>query len=287
MKRFENIFQTNFDKSFVVGNHDIGLDIIKQDVVKRYEKYFGKLFYTFSIDGFQYIIINSLQIEGSNIDKDAQKFIKEFKKNEQERILFTHIPLHRGDFEKCSKESDLLRSRKFDHGRGMDYQNMLSPQTSLEILKHIDPIHIFSGDDHEPCEYKHERATENTVPTFSWLQGTSKPGFGMFTTNNETRQVFYNDCFTPRQTYIYLWYAICFGLTLLLMMPISMYLYYSESGNQFLSLEKKNDEIYDLSALDVIKSICYLSIKSLYPCLFVLIFELSLYLLNLWRWSLI
>lgn len=163
---------------------------------------------------------------------------------------------------------------------------MLSPEISQEILKNIDPIHIFSGDDHEPCEYNHGKAIENTVPTFSWLQGTSKPGFGMFTTNNETKEVLYNDCFTPRQTFIYIWYAICFCLSILLMMPISMYIHYYESGGKFLSLEKKNDEIYQMTLCDLIKNLCILSLKSIYPCLIVILVEILFYLFNLWRWNL-
>jgi len=86
---------------------------------------------------------------------------------------------------------------------------MLPMGTSHRIIMKVEPIHIFSGDDHDQCEYTHEEGVvEHTVGTFSWMQGMSTPSFGMVTLFHEEKTMSVKICFTPNQLRLYLWYLI-------------------------------------------------------------------------------
>eukprot|EP01080_Neovahlkampfia_damariscottae_P000609 gene609-8113_t len=255
-QRFNNIFKTRKKKFYIPGNHDIGLSTLNNLHIERYKKTFGKLNYSIKIGDFELIMINSEYLERGSQEPhhtDAWNFINSFeKKNETNpRILFTHIPLYRENSKECGRE---YRSRPLTQGFGYDYQNLLTQLTSRLVLDKIKPIRIFSGDDHEPCEHLHknDKVIENTVGTFSWLQGNIRPSFGMlnlikFKKNGKIHhKVHYDSCRTPNQTYIYIWYGFCTLMSLLVYLPLSLKFRYQNFnfwGGNDLNEVKKNDDL--------------------------------------------
>lgn len=136
-------------------------------------------------------------------------------KEEFDVILLTHVPLHRLSNATCGR-FDHARSGKLRAGFGIDYQNMLSKETSEDLLQLLDPIRIFSGDDHEQCECDHKchrgKCTENTVGTFNMLQGTMHPSFGVLhasrRSQTEPLKLAYKACFLPPQFFVYGLYGV-------------------------------------------------------------------------------
>lgn len=146
--------------------------------------------------------------------------------SEEPVVLFTHIPLFRPDTATCGP----LRERGSIHrGVGFGYQNTLGQQTSEYILKGLRPVAVFSGDDHDYCEYTHsiplvdegpepriQYAREVTVKSFSMAMGIERPGFHMLSLASESTggdlgggqmkpERTYADapCFLPNQLAIY------------------------------------------------------------------------------------
>lgn len=118
-------------------------------------------------------------------------------------ILFSHIPLYRAAGTPCgplrehsppsippTEEGEYLDP---DPGNaikveaGIQYQNVLTPEISNEIIEKVGDVeYAFSGDDHDYCELVHRRYTgrrggvkEITVKSFSWAMGVRRPGFLM------------------------------------------------------------------------------------------------------------
>lgn len=189
-------------------------------------------------------------------------------------MLFTHIPLFRPDGEDCKR----VRKSPFRQGWGRDYQNMLSPVTSKRILDTIRPIQVFSGDDHEPCEFHHGSAVENTLSTFSFLQGNLNPGFGIFSTSNATQSLLYQDVYTPRQFHIFAWYAILLAISIILILPLSLYYEYRGWSEK---IEKKSDDDFVASPKSGLGTILKNSILSLF---IVMVAAAFVYLVLLIRW---
>lgn len=116
-------------------------------------------------------------------------------------ILLTHVPLYRASGTPCghlrerypqstNEAGELLESDDRNAIRvewGNQYQNVLTPEVSKELIEKIGDIeHVFSGDDHDYCEIVHRGYTsknggirEITVKSMSWAMGVRKPGFLM------------------------------------------------------------------------------------------------------------
>jgi len=120
------------------------------------------------------------------------------------RVLLTHVPLHRPEGTSCNDEARTSlhgvtreSERPLHQGtdRGSTYQNMVSASVSDWVLQSIDPIAVFSGDDHDHCEYRHQKSVDSiaataivdgfqadqlpelTVKSISMTEGVRKPGF--------------------------------------------------------------------------------------------------------------
>ena len=92
------------------------------------------------------------------------------------------------------------------------------------------PQLVFSGDDHDRCLYYHVhkgptdlvygtnilKTPEVTLPTFSWLQGTSYPGYGLLTVETKGRftTLRVRVCQLPNQRQIYASYVAMLLLTI-------------------------------------------------------------------------
>ena len=144
------------------------------------------------------------------------------------RVVFTHIPLWRPDRAQCNES--LWRGKPaLRQGFGVSYQNQLSKKASMDVLG-LYPQLVFSGDDHDRCLYYHIhqgptdtvygtnilKIPEVTVPTFSWLQGTSYPGFGLLTVETKGRHTTLRVrvCQLPNQRMIYATYVLMLLVTL-------------------------------------------------------------------------
>ncbi|GAC96690.1 potential Mn2+ homeostasis protein [Pseudozyma hubeiensis SY62] len=120
------------------------------------------------------------------------------------RVLLSHVPLHRppgttcNDAERSSKHGVYRESSRPLHqgtDRGSTYQNMVSSSVTDWVVSSIDPMAVFSGDDHDHCEYRHTRLESNTsvsnsvdgfrvgeipeltVKSVSMTEGVRRPGF--------------------------------------------------------------------------------------------------------------
>ncbi|KAF4960737.1 hypothetical protein F66182_18254, partial [Fusarium sp. NRRL 66182] len=104
-------------------------------------------------------------------------------------ILLTHVPLFRKSATPCGplreryppSSVDPLPEEDEDNALkisgGYQYQNVLTPTISNEIMSKIGPevSHIYSGDDHDYCEVTHREfigsPKEITVKSLSWAMG--------------------------------------------------------------------------------------------------------------------
>ncbi|TKY90146.1 hypothetical protein EX895_000144 [Sporisorium graminicola] len=138
--------------------------------------------------------------------KDTYDFVESVKLGgiRVPRVLLTHVPLYRPAETTCDDASRSARHRVYRESkrplhqgtdRGSTYQNMVSVSVSDWVLRSIDPLAVFSGDDHDHCEYRHARVggsasannvvdgfgdqevPELTVKSISMTEGVRKPGF--------------------------------------------------------------------------------------------------------------
>jgi hypothetical protein len=161
-------------------------------------------------------------------------------------ILLTHVPLYRQPGTPCGPKRE--RSPPSKPGpdgepltndppnaisvfKGYQYQNVLAPEISTELVEKIGNIsHVFSGDDHDYCEVLHRSYTgrlgavrEITVKAISWAMGVRRPGFlsvslwnpiderGASLAGDATIQT--HLCLLPDQLGMLIWYAYMIGLT--------------------------------------------------------------------------
>lgn len=109
-------------------------------------------------------------------------------------VLLTHIPLYRKAGTPCgpfrehyppSSKEELSEDgpNSIEIGSGYQYQNVLTPTISNEIVSKVGPnlAHVYSGDDHDYCEISHREfngsPNEITVKSISWAMGIRRPGF--------------------------------------------------------------------------------------------------------------
>ncbi|EXJ78296.1 hypothetical protein A1O3_09457 [Capronia epimyces CBS 606.96] len=96
-------------------------------------------------------------------------------------IVLSHIPLYRSGTASCGPMRE--RGPAIPLQAGYQYQNVLTPLISQDIIKHLtaeELAMIYSGDDHDYCEIEHNeftgRTKEITVKSVSWAMGIRIPG---------------------------------------------------------------------------------------------------------------
>ncbi|OAG39403.1 hypothetical protein AYO21_06419 [Fonsecaea monophora] len=96
-------------------------------------------------------------------------------------IVLSHVPLYRSSETNCGPMRE--RGNVIPLQAGYQYQNVLTPLISQDIVKHLtaeEITMIYSGDDHDYCEIEHNEFTgrirEITVKSMSWAMGIRKPG---------------------------------------------------------------------------------------------------------------
>ncbi|RMZ79490.1 hypothetical protein DV738_g3396, partial [Chaetothyriales sp. CBS 135597] len=96
-------------------------------------------------------------------------------------ILLSHVPFFRAQDTPCGPLREGSPSIRI--AGGYQYQNVLTPFVSADIIKHLsatEVVQIYSGDDHDYCEIEHSEFTgrirEITVKSISWAMGVRRPG---------------------------------------------------------------------------------------------------------------
>lgn len=98
-------------------------------------------------------------------------------------IILTHVPFYRPPESNCGPLRESGSSISISGG--YQYQNVLTSLISSNIVEKAGPAediaHIYSGDDHDFCEWTHTEFTggikETTVKSISAAMGVRKPGF--------------------------------------------------------------------------------------------------------------
>lgn len=150
-------------------------------------------------------------------------------------IVLSHVPLYRPADTPCGPLREGRPSISLT--AGYQYQNVLTPLISQDIIKHLVPEEvamIYSGDDHDYCEIEHNeftgRTKEITVKSMSWAMGIRHPGVQLVSLWNPVdldalttqpdlpspKDTIQNHlCVLPDQLTIFIRYAQLLGLTLL------------------------------------------------------------------------
>ncbi|KAJ7680466.1 Metallo-dependent phosphatase-like protein [Mycena polygramma] len=194
-RRFKSIFtlDAQIPQYFIPGNHDTGLGVSDQFSKKagaRYKSHFGPLNSRITIANHTVILLDApslveqSQHDGKSVSGGPIELVQSFVKSQDPNpvVLFTHIPLSRPDGSSCGPGRERGTIRR---GAGFGYQNTLSKPASDFLLQSLRPSVIFSGDDHDYCEYTHSftsagktrHAREVTVKSLSMAMGVRKPGF--------------------------------------------------------------------------------------------------------------
>lgn len=161
-------------------------------------------------------------------------------------IILSHVPLYRSDAAAGACGPLRERGTHIPLAQGYQYQNVLTPLISKDIVDHLDAnqiTQIYSGDDHDYCEVEHDEFTgrirEITVKSVSWAMGVRKPGVqlaslwnpvdldvaiinhqsedGNKVRNMPKHTVQNHMCLLPDQLSIFIRYGELLGLTLILL----------------------------------------------------------------------
>ncbi|KAH8990472.1 Metallo-dependent phosphatase-like protein [Lactarius akahatsu] len=224
--RFHSIFTASPSQPvyYLPGNHDVGLGNgrgTSQLARSRYRAAFGPLTQHVALGGHSLLMVDApalvdqdwhreqageSRIDGLPQDLNYLKHLRMQHAPDAPLILLSHIPLYRSSNSSCGP----LRERgSIPAVRGNGYQTQLSPETSRLLLEEFRPSLIFSGDDHDYCEYTHDFAGEHvpevTVKSLSIAMGIRQPGFQLLSLSSETRTRAHQPCALPDQLRIYCW----------------------------------------------------------------------------------
>lgn len=147
----------------IPGNHDIGFgNGINFERYSRFKTYFGNADEVITLGNHSIVLLDSVSIsctDNKDVYKNSLKFLKSFEEEsnpykEFPRILISHVPLYRyTEVQECGRFRE--SNEKFPVARGVQYQTVLDPGLSQKILNNIQPILIFTGDDHDYCHIRH------------------------------------------------------------------------------------------------------------------------------------
>jgi len=246
---------------FALGNHDFL--IAESEVsylVQRFTRHFPphKANYHFTLGNVDFLVLNSVIMDSRVYNpqlpehRAAWQYAQVVANNRRatgtkhKLIVVSHVPLFRLPSAGCGPKYQSWRSHQLKMGFGPGYQNMLFPETTEELLQLLEPELVLSGDDHENCEVEHRyfrlqqgevsqqvnTASEVTIGTFSFLQGSYYPSVGILTVFNKTTSrssednddnVYYDlkICVLPPQKFIYMGYAVLglISIVLLILIP--------------------------------------------------------------------
>lgn len=191
LRRFNRIFKRagyKKGKRWMVntaGNHDIGwADGVKVPARQRFEKHFGRANKVKVINNVEFVALDTISL--SAMEEPIYGQAREFYDTHfgasivktKPRVLLSHVPLFR-DTAKLTC-GPLRESSVFHTSKGYQYQLVLSPELSADLLARVQPDLIFSGDDHDYCDVAHpgpdgHSFREITVKSISMAMGIRYP----------------------------------------------------------------------------------------------------------------
>lgn len=258
---------------FLFGNHDLGyagLQSERPELLERYKNAFGPIEHMNKIGAVNFVFVDSQSLDGNPYDmrtKSAWNFIENVSTEAQSRdskALLSHIPLYRPDDTPCGplRSSQLINQRitwSRSASKRIIYQNYLSEETTVRLLDLLKPVLVLSGHDHDQCSIKHRTASvsvvEHTIGSFSWQNGNLYPSFLLLSVNNQPPSneegiLSSRMCFLPYQTFIYIWYAVLFVMSLVTLLAwpshgIDLYKLLSVFKPQGGAKAKDEDASYD------------------------------------------
>lgn len=213
------------------GNHDLGIgNGVREGVKERFATYFGETSSVLEAGNHSIVLLDSVSLS-NNINPRIYEPEREFLdalpqrlsageystkklshtitslseielaepeapqdsapgKNKLPTILVTHVPLYRLPNTPCGPLRESVSSIAIRGG--YQYQNVLIPELSNEILQKTSAKYVFSGDDHDHCEVEHMytgdqgKVKEITIKSFAWTMGIRRPGFLLVSMWNPT-----------------------------------------------------------------------------------------------------
>ncbi|KAK9462464.1 Metallo-dependent phosphatase-like protein [Lipomyces oligophaga] len=203
--RFQKIFPARAGKltlTDVAGNHDIGFgDTVVIEALNWFKAYFGEPNRQIDIGNHTFVILDTISMMNTNdstVHNPPNHFfdkvsgdIANLSYPSLPRILLTHVPLFRAADARCGPKREGNPSLPI--AQGYQFQTVISAELSSEILNKIQPIAIFSGDDHDACKHIHtisegaRASVEYTVKTFSIAMGVSYPGIELISLWNPSK----------------------------------------------------------------------------------------------------
>ncbi|OAD76516.1 hypothetical protein PHYBLDRAFT_180113 [Phycomyces blakesleeanus NRRL 1555(-)] len=157
-ERFMRLFKTSAKMQFMAGNHDIGFgNGVTTFLQERFESVFGPPSYGLTTNTpYSIVVLDTVSLSSSD-PAVRQKALDVLygPLPPSPRILMSHVPLYRPDTEWCGPYRGRQNPGTIRQGRGYQYQNLLTEELSRQILERVQPIAVFSGDDHDYCEVTH------------------------------------------------------------------------------------------------------------------------------------
>lgn len=214
-RRFVKLFPTPAGvrvKAGLPGNHDLGFGGgVRENVRGRFEAFFGAGNDRWEVGNHTFVSIDVVSLSNEQDEKiygPPREFLDSLSrgptsagklphmvettasgpspaagsssKHDLPTILLSHVPLYRPADTACGPRRE--KGTSIPIFRGYQYQNVLTPAISSELLKATGAKYVFSGDDHDACDVSHMYGTrgvvrEWTVKAFSWNMGVRRPGF--------------------------------------------------------------------------------------------------------------
>ncbi|CAN6626564.1 cell division control protein 1 [Trichomonascus vanleenenianus] len=244
-KRFNRIFSGHKAKTIMSlpGNHDIGFgNTIVEHALKRFEREFGTPSSTVDLFGHTFVLadtISMMNTQNETVFQPPFKFLEAIEeKAGDKRILLTHVPLYRPKGTSCGPLRESGEALRYI--RGYQYETMVTPKLTQELLRRVKPIAIFSGDDHDACEVEHRYpaddgeciAQEYIVKSASMAMGIRHPAIELVTLDNgdgkgdkkgDSRSYHASICYLPDPFYAFALYFVAAVSTGMLLGAFAVY----------------------------------------------------------------
>jgi hypothetical protein len=176
------------------GNHDIGFgNTLVQGAHARFIKHFGETSSYHFVGNHTILLLDTIAMMNTDNDQVYRRpyeFLNNYimsvnnEMKQQPTVLLSHVPLFRDPSLSCGSKRESKES--LPYVKGYQYQTMVSPEITDTILKTIQPVAVFSGDDHDACYIQHnytvsdpaimQTAEEYTTKSTSMAMGITRPG---------------------------------------------------------------------------------------------------------------
>lgn len=198
-RRFNKIFPHKTNRRTyrgLPGNHDIGFQNISYYNLKRFSAFFGESNDYFELGNHTFVQLDTISYsnEDPEIHQDSRNFLENIDSKidpTMPRILLTHVPLYRDPgVESCGPGRE--SKKNFPLMRGFQYQTVIDYVFTQPILASLEPVLVFSGDDHDVCDMTHVDYNDNTkklareisCKTPSMTNGIKYPAIHLLSLNN-------------------------------------------------------------------------------------------------------